>query len=491
MQVPAHAGEPFGRRTSAGGSAKQLAALGSIGSAVGLVLIKVVLSVATHSLGVFSEAIHSSLDLIAAILTYLSVRVSDRPADAGHTYGHGKVESFAAFAETGLLLVASLYIIWEAFQRLFFHAVEIEPSWFAIGALAIAMLVDLLRSRMLARVARQYQSEALEADALHFSTDVWSTLVVIFGIAAVWLGRRSGIGWLRYADPLAALVVAAVVIWVGSRLAKRTMDGLLDAAPKGLQERLARAIEEVDGVLGAERLRVRRAGNRYFVDVKINVPRTAPFERVHAISNAVEQRVAEIVPADVMVHMEPRALIGEHLFDSIRAAAEQRGLAIHELAAHQLDGELAVDLHLEVDEHSTLREAHRRASELEEAIRRLPAVQSRAGASQQAQVNVHIEPLGTHIAAADSGAGEMKTLARAVEDYINSLVREYHELVDCHEVHVRRVENKILAACHCAMDGDLPITEIHDVTVALEDRVKEQFPQIFRVNIHPEPVEER
>ncbi len=491
MPASAQTSEPFGRGTLAGRSAKQMAALGSIGSAVALVLIKVVLTVATHSLGVLSEALHSSLDLIAAILTYLSVRVSDLPADAGHPYGHGKVESFSAFIETGLLMLASFYIIWEAIQRLFFHTVEIEPSWFAIGALTIAMLVDLLRSRMLARVARQYQSEALEADALHFSTDVWSTLVVMFGIAAVWLGRRTGIGWLRYADPVAALVVAAVVIWVGLQLAKRTMDGLLDAAPAGLQERLANAIEHVDGVLGAERLRVRRAGNRYFVDVTISVPRTAPFERVHAISSDVEQRVAEVVPADVVVHMEPRALIGEHLFDSIRAVAEQRGLAIHELAAHQLDGQLAVDLHLEVDEHSTLREAHRRASELEDAIRLLPAVQSRANPLQPAQVNVHIEPLGTHIAAADSAAGEMKSLARAVEDYINSLVTEYHELVDCHEVHVHRVENKILAACHCAMNGDLPITEIHDVTVALEDRVKEKFPQIFRVNIHPEPVEER
>jgi cation diffusion facilitator family transporter len=491
MQVSEHSSQRPGQRTLAGRSAKQLAALGSIGSAVVLVLIKVVLTVATHSLGVLSEALHSSLDLIAAILTYLSVRVSDLPADAGHPYGHGKVESFSAFAETGLLLITALYIIWEAFRRLFFYQVEIEPSWFAIGALLVAVLVDVVRSRVLARVARQYQSEALEADALHFSTDVWSTLAVIFGIAAVWLGRRTGVGWLRYADPVAALVVAAVVIWVGSQLGKRTMDALLDAAPKGLQERLARAIEEVDGVLGADRLRVRRVGNRYFVDVTISVSRTATFERVHAISYAVEQRVADIVPADVVVHMEPRALIGEHLFDSIRAAAEQRGLAVHELAAHQLDGRLAVDLHLEVDEHSTLREAHRRASELEEAIRHLPAVESRGRASQEAQVNVHIEPLGTHIAAADSRAGEMKTLGRAVEEYINSLVREFHELVDCHEVHVYRVENKILAACHCAMDGDLPITDIHDVTVALEDRVKEHFPQIFRVNIHPEPVEER
>ena len=141
-----------------------------------------------------------------------------------------------------------------------------------------------------------------------------------------------------------------------------------------------------------------------------------------------------------------------------------------------------------MDENATLREAHRHASEIEDEISKLPGAASQSG---PAQVIVHIEPLGTHIPAADSRAGEMKELGRAIEEYINTLVREYHELVDCHEVHAHRVENKILVACHCAMDGNLPITEIHDATAALEDRVREQFPQIFRVSIHPEPVEER
>src|ERR1700679_3785347 len=175
---------------------KKLAALGSVGSAVVLVALKVFLAVSTGSLGVLSEALHSSLDLVAAIITYLSVRVSDLPADADHTYGHGKVESFSAFVETGLLLLTAAYIIWEAAQRLFFREVQIRPSWLAMGILGIALGIDVLRSRALGRVARQYASEALEADALHFSTDVWSTLVVMFGIAAVWLGQRTGLTWL-------------------------------------------------------------------------------------------------------------------------------------------------------------------------------------------------------------------------------------------------------------------------------------------------------
>ena len=217
-----------------------------------------------------------------------------------------------------------------------------------------------MRSRALGRVAKEYRSDALEADALHFSTDVWSTLAVIVGIGAVWLGQRTGLLWLRYADPLAALVVAAVVIWVGARLGRRTLDALIDAAPAGFA--------------GAGAARRRRNGRRafrrtcsrsprgqsHFVDVTISVPRVASFEQVHALSDAVERRVEEIIPADVMVHMEPRAQAGEHLFDAIRAAAQRNGMAIHELSAHESDGRLYVDLHLEVDEHLSLSEAHDR-----------------------------------------------------------------------------------------------------------------------------------
>jgi cation diffusion facilitator family transporter len=478
--------------TAEGVREKKLAALASVSSAVLLVSLKVFLALVTGSLGVLSEALHSGLDFIAAILTYLSVRVSDLPADETHPYGHGKVESFSAFVETGLLLLTAGYIIWEAFQRLFFREVHISPSLPAIAILGLGLGVDFVRSRALGRVARKYMSEALEADALHFSTDVWSTLVVIVGIAAVWLGERIGAPWLGYADPIAALAVAAVIIWVGSRLGRRTLDALIDAAPAGLQQRVAVAVNELEGVLSTERVRVRRAGNRHFVDVTISVPRTASFEQVHAISDAVERRIGEIVPADVMVHMEPRARMGEHLFEAIRATAQRRGLAIHELSAHQLDGRLFIELHLEVDENLSLRDAHRRASELEEEIRGLPSVagDKGAGASGAAEVYIHIEPLGTHIAAADQTPGEMKELSRAVEQHINSLREEYHELVDCHEVRVRRVEHKILVSCHCAMDGSLAITDVHDITAALEDRVKEKFPQIFRVTIHPEPVEE-
>jgi cation diffusion facilitator family transporter len=462
---------------------KRRAALLSVGSAVLLVSLKAFLVLRTGSLGVLSEALHSGLDLLAAVITFLSVRVSDEPADERHPYGHGKFENFSAFVETALLLITALYIIYEAFDRLFFHSVHIQPSVTAILVLLVALSIDMTRARALKKVARKYSSDALEADALHFSTDVWSTIVVISGIGLVWAGETWGLPWLAYADALAGLAVAAIILWVGSQLGRRTLDALLDVAPKGLQQEIAMAVARMDGVLDVDRVRVRRAGNRHFVDATVSVARTASLEQVHALSDAIEKRIGEIVPSDVMVHAEPRAPQGEHLFEAIRAVAQRMGLAVHDVTALQHAGQLFIELHLEVDENSSLREAHRQASELEEGIRKL-----RDGSTD---VNIHIEPLGHHIATPDAGAGEMKQLSRAIEDFLNTLTSEFDELVNCHDVRVRQVEHHILASCHCTMRGALPITQVHDVTAALEDRVKEKFPQIYRVTIHPEPVEEK
>lgn len=463
---------------------KKKAALLSIGSATILVCLKTFLVWRTGSLGVLSEALHSGLDLVAAVITFLSVRVADLPADARHPYGHGKFENFSAFLETGLLILTALYIIYEAFYRLFFHTVHIEPSLTAILVLFVALAIDLTRARALNKVAAKHTSEALEADALHFSTDVWSTIVVIFGVALVWVGNAWNLPWLVYADALAGLAVAGVIIWVGSRLGRRTLDALLDAAPEGLQNEISDAIGHMKGVLRVERVRVRRSGNRHFVDATVSVPRTTSLQQVHELTDAIEQRVGEIVPADVVVHTEPRAPSDEHLFESIRAVAQSMGLAIHDIAAYQQDGGLFVELHLEVDENLSLREAHRRATELEDSIRALGNGNSRL------DVNIHIEPLGRHIATPEIGVGEMRQLELAIETFLNHMPKNYNELINCHDVRVRQVEHHILASCHCMMKSDLPITHIHDVLAALEDLVKERFPQISRVTIHPEPPDE-
>jgi cation diffusion facilitator family transporter len=460
---------------------KKRAALLSVGSAIVLLSLKTFLVVRTDSLGILSEALHSGLDLLAAVITYLSVRMSDQPADERHPYGHGKFENFSAFVETALLIVTAVFIIYEGIDRLFFHHVHIQPTVIAVAILLVALTIDLTRAKALDRVARKYKSEAMEADALHFSTDVWSTIVVIVGIGLVWAGDAWHLPWLAYADAVAGLAVAGVILWVGSQLGKRTLDALVDAAPEGLRQEIARAVARMEGVLDVDRVRVRRAGNRHFVDATVSVARTASLEQVHELSDAIEKRIGEIVPSDVMVHAEPRAPQGEHLFEAIRALAQRLGLAIHDVTALQQGNQLFIELHLEVDENLSLRDAHRQATKLEEGIRALRDTAT--------DVNIHIEPLGTHIATPDAGAGEMKMLANAVEHFLNSLPAEYDELVNCHDVRVRQVEHRILVSCHCTMKSALPITTIHDVTAALVDRVKEKFPQIHRVTIHPEPVE--
>jgi len=462
---------------------KKQAALLSVGSAIVLVSLKAFLVLRTGSLGVLSEALHSGLDLVAAVITFLSVRVSDQPADERHPYGHGKFENFSAFVETGLLLITAFYIIFEAFERLFFRAVHIQPSITAVIVLLFALVIDMTRAHALAGVVKKYPSDALEADALHFSTDVWSTIVVIAGIGLVWAGETWNLPWLVYADALAGLGVAGVILWVGSQLGRRTIDALLDTAPQGLQQEIARAVSRMEGVLDVVRVRVRRAGNRHFVDATVSVPRTASLEQVHQLTDAIEKRIGEIVPADVMVHPEPRAPKGEHLFEAIRAVAQRMGLAIHDLSAIQQQNMLFVELHLEVDENLSLRDAHRKATELENGIRELRG-------DGPIDVNIHIEPLGRHIATPDTVSGEMKQLSRNIEAFLNSLTAEYDELVNCHDVRVRQVDHRILASCHCTMKTELPITTVHDVTAALEDRVKEHFPQVHRVTIHPEPTEE-
>jgi cation diffusion facilitator family transporter len=460
---------------------KKRAALLSVGSAALLLCLKTFLVWRTSSLGVLSEALHSGLDLVAAIITFLSIRVSDQPADSRHPYGHGKFENFSAFLETGLLVLTAFYIIYEAFSRLFFHSVHIQPSLAAILILCAALAIDVTRARALNKVAKKHASEALEADALHFSTDVWSTVVVILGVALVWAGNTWNLPWLAYADSLAALCVAGVILWVSSQLGRRTIDALLDAVPEGLQDEIRDAIGHMKGVLHVERVRVRRAGNRHFVDATVSVPRAANLEQVHVLTDAIEQRVGEIIPADVVVHTEPRAPDNEDLFESIRAVAQRMGHPIHDISAIQQDGNLFVELHLEVDENLSLGEAHRQATELENAITAL------GDGRHKLDVNIHIEPLGRHIATPEIGVGEMRQLELAVENFLNNMPRNYDELLGCHDVRVRQVDHHILASCHCVMKSEYPITRIHDVLAALEDLVKERFPQISRVTIHPEP----
>lgn len=288
---------------------KRLVALSSVIAAVGLTVFKIIVGVMTGSLGILSEAAHSGLDLVAALVTLFAVRVSDKPADTRHRYGHGKVENFSALIETLLLLLTCIWIIYEATKRLFFEDVEIDVSIWAFLVMGVSIAIDATRSRALMRAAKKHNSQALEADALHFSTDIWSSSVVIIGLIFVRLSEvSSSLDFLAKADAVAALVVAVIVIYVSVQLGRRSVSALLDTAPDGLADQVERATEAVPGVLDCHQVRVRTAGPQMFIDIHIATDGGQSLEQAHALSSAVEQAVKQVAPgADVTVHVEPES----------------------------------------------------------------------------------------------------------------------------------------------------------------------------------------
>jgi len=454
---------------------KQSVALNSIYAAVAITALKVVVGISTGSLGILSEAAHSGLDLVAAAVTYFSVRVSDRPPDADHQYGHGKVENFSAFIETALLLATCVWIVYEAVKRLFFHAVEIEPSAWAFAVMGASILVDLWRSRRLRRVAHKYDSQALQADALHFSTDIWSSSVVILGLALVLAGRTYGVPWLAKADPIAALIVACIVVYVSWRLARQTVDALLDAAPAGIRVGIISQVSRLDGVLAVDRVRIRRGGDKYFADISVAMPRNVTFQKSEQVANDAASVVRNLLPgADVVVNATARASHSESLFDRIRAVATRNNLNVHDISVQDVNGELHVEQHVELDEKMQLKDAHDRVTRLESEMREeIPEI---------ASILTHIESEPATVETSD-GPVEAATLER----HIQMVSQSFPEVIDTHDLMFKRVAGRLYLSLHCTLKDDLPLSRVHDIQTAMEGKFRQEVPSLFRVLIHPEP----
>ncbi len=286
---------------------KRSAALSSVVAAVALTSFKIIVGLLTHSLGILAEAAHSALDLVAALMTFFAVHVSDKPADTEHHFGHGKVENLSALFETLLLLATSAWIIYEAVQRLFFESVEVEISIWSFIVMGTSIIIDYTRSRILYRAAKKYNSQALEADALHFSTDIWSSSVVILGLIGVMVARFvPGLNWMSQADAIAALVVALIVIYVSGELGYRTIQALLDTAPKGMTEQIISKVDAMKGVCECHAVRIRPSGARWFVDLHVRMDGNTTLNESHAMTKKIEREVQKILPqSDVTVHVEP------------------------------------------------------------------------------------------------------------------------------------------------------------------------------------------
>jgi cation diffusion facilitator family transporter len=450
---------------------KESAALSSIFASTALTIAKAVAAVFTGSLGLLSEAIHGLLDVGATVMTYFAVKIADKPADEEHHYGHAKIESVAALAETGLLFVASGWIIWEAAQRLTGHGGDVEVGFIAIGVVVTSIVVDFFRARHLEKVAKATNSQALEADALHFSSDMWSSAVVLVGLGFVYFGFPLG-------DAIAAIGVSGFICLAGWRLGKRTIDSLMDAAPEGAADRLRDIVDRVPGVVLVERVRARPAGPMVFVDLEVAVSRTRSLEDTAEIKTAILAAIAAEMPeAETSVVIHPRALDDETVHERIMVIARNRALAIHHLTVQSLPGgRLSVSFDLEVDGRMALEAAHEIASNLEDAIA--------DELGPDVEVETHIEPITVdRLAGFDADAATVAEITRDLEDAAarGGVVREVHA------VRVRATEEGIIVNFHCRADPSISIADLHTAIDDVERSVRATRRAVRRVIGHGEP----
>ncbi len=463
----------------ADGAAKRDAVLRSVLAASGITLLKVITGFSTGSLGMLSEAAHSAVDLFASVLTLLSLRISDLPADDEHTYGHGRFESMSAFAETVFMLGSALWIVVEAVKRIVrFRSglpLDLHVSPWPVAVLILSIAVDYTRSRQLAQVARDSHSQALEAEALHFGMDIWSSAAVLVGLAASFIGERYAIRTLELADPIAALLVAAVILRITYRLARETLDSLLDATPSDVRREMVRAVGRIEGVASVQALRMRRSGARYFADVTLAMPRNLTFQRSEHLGFLATEAIQRILPGtDVVVHSVPVASREESVFDRVRAVASRSNLAIHDVSVKEIDGGLRVELHLELAAHMHLREAHETVTRIEAEMRReVPKIRT---------VLTHIESEASTIERPAPVDEE-----RVLEKQLRKVAQAWPEIEDIHDVAAVRTGERLEMSCHCSLPESLEMTAVHEIITELEAAFLRVRPDVARLLIHPEP----
>ena len=450
---------------------KERVALTSLFASLGLTIAKAVVGVMTGSLGILSEAGHSLIDFGATVMTLIAVRISGKPADDEHHYGHGKVEAISALAETALLFLLSAAVIFEAIRRLFFHeGVHVEATIWAFAVMIGSVVVDFFRARALSRAAKATGSQALEADALHFSSDLWSSLAVLAGLGGVWLG-------LPWADAVAAIAVAILICLVGWRLVRRTVDTLTDAAPRGVRERVVEIARRMPGVVAVERIRVRSSGEKDFIDLDVAVNRGLPLDRVSAVKDRLAAAIMKDSPrTEVNVTTEPRAVDDETIHEKVMVIARNRALAVHHVTVHEIGDRLSVSLDLEVDGKLTLVDAHRIADQLEEAI------EEELGPT--VEVETHIEPLQPVDAGREAPPERVAMVTAALAEIaaVGKVGREGHD------VRVRETADGEIVNFHCRVDPSLTVAMVHDKVDKVERGLKRRSPLIKRVIGHAEPI---
>lgn len=443
---------------------KQKAALASVIGGGLLTGLKLIVGLITGSLGILSEALHSGLDLAAALMAFFAVRIADKPPDETHHYGHYKAESLSALAETFLLLLTSAWIIQEAIARLTGKETDFRVTGYSLGVMVLSVAVASYLSFTLNRTAEKYQSQALKADALHYTSDIFSSMVVLLGLVMAKFG-------MEWADPVAALVVAALVIVAGIRLSREAINTLMDRTPEGFVEKVAQKALSVPGVLSVNRVRARGAGNRIFMDIEIGVKRSSSLEESHAIAREVEEAIHSLFPeGDVVVHAEPIA--GEEsLYEKVQALASQIGLRAHSLSFHQHGNHKLLEMHLEVPADWPLNLAHEKISGFEEKL----ALELEPGTDIVTHIEPYMEDENPSQPIAPSGR---KLLEKMVKEIGGQGV---------HSVQIHRHGENYHISLHLAVDPSKSVEEAHRIAEELERKIRQQLPSASRIVIHTEP----
>jgi len=451
-------------------AAKQQVAAISIIASASMAAVKFVVGVAIGSIALISEALHSSVDLIATIITWIVVKISDKPADAEHHYGHGKLESLSALGVIALLYILAGGIVVEAYGRLREGAPPPVLSALPFVVLVIDIAVNFWRARALHKTAMDTKSQALEADALHFASDVLGSFAVIIGLGLAAFGFDWG-------DSAAAIAVAVLISVLGLRLCKSTIETLLDRAPDGASEKAEAAIRTIPGIVDVERLRVRMVGPRHFVDATVQVPRTYPIDRIDAIKHRAQDAVtAALHDADLTFTAVPVARNNESVRDRVMVIARNSGLAIHHVTVHDLGEKLTVSIDLEVDGEMPLDKAHDIAHRLEASIRE--------DFGTDVEVDTHIEPLEPELPlGTDSAASRVAEIQQALARF----AADTGAIHDVHNVRVRDTDAGEIVNFHCRAAPSMSVIAVHQNVDAIERALRRAYPTVKRVISHAEP----
>lgn len=441
-------------------------------AAVALTSMKLIVGLITNSLGILSEALHSAIDLIAAFTTYFAVKKADTPPDSVHMYGHGKIESLASLVETALLFLTCFWIVYEALSRLFFKTVEVELGFSALAVMAVSMIVDFSRSRVLMKTAKEYKSQALEADAIHFSTDLISSAVVILGILI------SMIGFTEF-DSVAGLGVATVTAFIGYTILKKSTHTLLDGAPAGIAQKILENAKSVEGIQKVGRMRVREGGSKTFVDLEVHVDKNLSLEAAHELAESVSRKVQESFPgADVVVHTEPISIGEDTLVDKIRREASRikEIKSISKIQLSETEKKVDVEFSVEIDGAQSLERAHEIASNLEEKVKQLD--------EKISKVTSHVEPYADTVCAGET----VSFMRERLQMQLESILCKFPAVKSFKDPQVKMINDKYSLTLCCTFDRGISLSEAHRIASKIEVEIKAKCPEIESISLHLEPM---